>query len=246
MQNYNECPVMTVIYGSNYDPTSDDNLIIGSNEQTVADEISYHITCKKIDIARFEINSPSSDQCKRKYKQLFGAIVGQPYETVYKKIIDTIMSCILYDTLISLRDLLTSLEDLILSKTMKSRTLNISLPDFDSIYTINRTILYVPDKVYNLTKTLASAMCTMNINCMLSSPVNMNMIEIKQPITAHEWTNDVIIKCSGSSLDDIKKTFAQELEILNYAADVEKYYCHIANCIHSLISHINKVVNLLK
>lgn len=240
-----KCPIIQAIKSTYVGDNEDTNVVKGGNDmQFISDNMIYYTTYKKIEIARLSLTDFESAEYTRKYKQLFGSIAGKSYQQIYEKHINETMSPILYNNINDLLALVNKMEDLVMLKLINNkRTLNLTLPTFE--VEIDKTDMYDPEKITNIVNQLVSRINILNINTLLSAPINSNITKSEIKLEKPQWfgKDRSIRKLTSATMADINNAMKAEQEILDYLILIERHYAGLANKIYEAIQICKKIVD---
>jgi hypothetical protein len=258
MMNDSSCPVLMAIteirggglYGDDAELTDARVVRLGghSGKEYVMDNAPFYIMSRKIELARFELTRPDLQSCARKYKFMFGFMEGQTNGSVYNKLIENILGKrFMYEQYIQLVDLLGQLDDLILAKVLymsnKGTPINISLPDIFMSPHVNQVILYRPDVLERSINDMIDYVNKININSLLSKPMNIHISHVKKIDAVCPDMNAKIhtdshtqshIDTPEQYIAEMKRLLAIEIDIAMYISAIEKYHSDVIN-------HVNKI-----
>lgn len=250
------CPVVKAIQdirgGNIFDDESDNDLIkLGGNEncqEIVYDDSLYYLMSRKIELARFELTRPNLDQCRNKFGKMFENIRGKTYRQIYNDFISQVSNKIyLYDQFANLIRLILNMEKLVAEKIIqlsrqKNINMNVSLSSIHMSPDMNIIILYNPDILCNVTNIIIDYINKLNINNLLVDPLIIKVSYIDKCTAQLDMNKKITIPEAYTAVDylnKIKNVLNQELEVINYIKDVEKYQC-------MAINHINQVYDICK
>lgn len=248
------CPVVRVIReirGSGlYDDDNSSNVIKlgGADNEFICDDMTFYITVRKMEFARFELSRPDYAACKQFYAKKFKNIVNIDYSQLYKRIIDdALKKKFLYRQFVDLVEIMGEIEQMVELKVIKSARkglpINISIPDIFILPHIDQLIIYRTDILAQTMNKIIDYVNKINVNTMLSEPVISNI----QHVPA--FTGDVpvmttqIPELTASNADEyitgMQSILNHEMVVANYIHSIEKYQC-------SVINHLNQVYIICK
>jgi len=158
------CPA--VIIGGNHDSESDTAI--------VCEKVAFHIMCKKMALARFELGSPDLDQCQKYYEKEFEDHMGETHGQYYSSAFEDLINCnLLLDQFDLVLDYVTKIESLIAAKVLQlardDRPINISLPHLNLVEAEVKLMPYAARILHKCVNQIVSYLNKINISSLVSS-----------------------------------------------------------------------------
>lgn len=251
------CPVVEVIKeirgGGIYienDETHD--VMIGGNDTGitfVCDEMSYYITLRKMEFARFELSRPDLVSCERRYNLQWREYTGITYAVVYDKLIKKIAkNNLLYNQFTGLINLIHNMEETINAKILalsySGKAINISLPSVILLPNVDELIYTHPDTLMDAVNKLTNYINQINLksisrDCELAKVEKLQSITLPKLDMNKTFDSSPDLATPDEYIDCMKKLLASEMTIANYIRLIEEYHCKV-------IVHMNKLFDACK
>jgi hypothetical protein len=260
------CPVVRAIkeirgaglYQDENSESTDRVIKIGGNNsptELVCDEISFYIMVRKLELARFELSKPNIEDCRIKYKKMFGEVVGLDYSSLYSRLIDTVLDkSHIYRQFVELINLIGELEQtiIIVVRTVGTRgtPINMSVPDMFLHPHIDKLIIYRPDILSDTINKVIDYVNKLNINSILTEKITVSVAPVEKFKPKHLPSMDTIINPAENEIPSPEKfievmqsILGQETEVANYIGEIEQYQCYIINRVNEIYDVVRRMIN---
>jgi hypothetical protein len=257
------CPVVAAIreirgaglYKDDCEESPDDVIKLGGNNtdiEFVCDDMTFYMMTRRMELARFELSKPDFAQCKAKYTRMFKNIVGIDYSTLYTRIINqALKKKFLYKQFVELVELIGETEQLIEIKVNSAARrgvpINISIPDIILLPHIDQLIIYRTDILCATMNKIINYMNKINVNSLLSEPVNSNIPQIKPFAVTPPDMKTQIPEIDATDADEflagMKRTLEHEMAVASYIREVEKYQCGVINHVNMAYDVCKKIID---
>lgn len=233
---------------------SDDVVVLGGSDSTqyVCDEMSFYMTTRKMDLARFELKRPSVEEYAKFYARGYSEYADITYSEMYTKLIDrALKKKLLYAQFVDLVTLISDMEDLILSRVEAAgragQSINVSLPDIILLPHIDSIIIYRADALEKTINKIISYINKINVNSLIKDPVAINVAHVRG-FDAKMESQTVIPGVHATTADEylagIKMMLEHEIKVAEYIRELEKYQCYVINHLNQVYDICKKIISL--
>ncbi len=242
------CPVVEAINairgGGIYKDDMEDDpsaIVRVGGVEYVMNDISYYISSRKIELARFELSRPTLQACKAKYKKTFAPLTGLTYSALRVHIIDrAIDRPFAYEAFINIVDLIGKIEELIIdvvaTLARKGKPINISLPDMLFLPHIDRIIVYDPAAMEHTMNKIIEYINKLDVGSITDAPKLTqripNVARFIPPAAVDDMAHSTVVSPDTSTLSTPEdyiaamKTISEaETHVTEYVSGIEKYHC---------------------
>lgn len=249
------CPVVAAIneiQGAGLLDEEDSRIvnIVGADEPIIHDEMSFYITKRKLDFARFELSKPNADECRIKYDKMFRDIAGRNYEQVYIYLLLQLDSRYIAEQFAKIFDIIIYTGQLIAQKIIIHPTANISIGAEPYIPQNIYSIIMRPTALTICINQICRYISSLNIASIIGPDIDQNIPQLAPFKKSFDLNRSIINtdmtdKSADQCLDIIRDMLSQELEIARYVRDIELYQCDALNHLYRAYAICEKIVTRL-
>ena len=243
-----KCPVIEAINEIRGAGINDDSgLVKVGGIDFVCDNVSFYMSLRIMDLARFKLSKPTLDDCIKKANKFFIDTVDKSAEEIYNNIIlncdqfaKQIKSCI---------KIIDEFEKNLIKALETNTNINIAVTDLN-IITDTKLLTLRPDALYSSVNGIVDYVNSINVDDISISAGEKISIEHIEPFNAVQpgWA-ETIQGPSGETpydyLNDMKRVLDEEMEIAKYAKRVEEYHVLAIKKISEICEKINTIISNL-
>jgi hypothetical protein len=185
---------------------------------------------------------------------MFGDIAGATQSVLYFRLVDKIISkTVLYTQMNNLRELLSAMVDLIISKInrLRNQPINITLPG--QLPEIDAIIAYRPDILTRVCNNLITYVNEINVNSLLKTPLTVSVPLVvsfsgSEPgtVNTERVQKALHIDVAHDAAGYIKimdETLEFEMEIADHIHALERYHCTVINALNPAYHVCQQIIN---